>query len=225
MSTTQLDMIVRKAEKILAQTWKSVYEDKHAELIQMFKDYGDRAYGVWMQDFMNLVVEPFHQEGLQVKANFNRHNSVENWGPPEERERCAWYLVHDEEGTPIGTLVLQVYHSHSSFFVPRAPQIFALQETDREDILSALSKSATRVRWDRKEDCTPLPAHTSSSATQWEYATDVSLGDCLVGTELEHSSWSLDEALSHWGRYGWELVSLMATGGKTIAYFKRPCLA
>ncbi|CAN7657044.1 DUF6022 family protein [Paenibacillus sp. LjRoot153] len=220
MTNTQIDHLFRKAEKQLSDTWKSVLESKQTELIQMFNTYGDRAYGVWIQDFMALVIEPFQQEGYQVKAGFNRHNSVENWGPPEERERCAWYFIHNHEGAPIGTLVLQIYHSHRSFFVPRAPQLLFLQVTEREDILTALSQSTTRVRWDRKEERT----HTleAQSITQWEYATDVSLADCLGRSESEHSSWSLDEALSHWGRYGWELVSVTPVDRKMIAYFKRP---
>lgn len=222
MTNTPLDTIVRKAEIILASAWKSVYEDKLAELTHMFNEYGDRAYGVWIQDFMTQVLEPFHQEGLLVKAGFNRHNSVENWGPPEERERCAWYPIQDTDGNPAGTLVLQIYHSHRSFFVPRAPQLFILQVTDRESILNALSSATTRVRWDRKVERTPVSSQETPAVKQWEYATDISLGDCLHGTQSEHSSWSLDEALSHWGRYGWELVSVTTVGEKTIAYFRRP---
>lgn len=218
MTSNLIDPIFRKAESQLSESWKSVYENKQTELIAMFNQYGDRAYGVWIQDFMAHVIEPFQQEGYQMKAGFNRHNSVENWGPPEERERCAWYLIHDHEGKPVGTLVLQVYHSHRSFFVPRAPQLLLLQVTEREDILSALSQATTRVRWDRPG----VRNFSQNQTTQWEYATDVSLADCLGATASEHSNWSLDEALSHWGRYGWELITVAPADGKMIAYFKRP---
>ncbi|KRE70004.1 DUF6022 family protein [Paenibacillus sp. Soil750] len=220
MTNNQIDLLFRKAENRLSDTWKSVYENKQTELISMFNEYGDRAYSVWIQDFMAHVVEPFQQEGYQIKAGFNRHNSIENWGPPEERERCAWYLIHDHVGTPIGTLVLQIYHSHRSFFVPRAPQLLFLQVTEKIDILSALSQATTRVRWDRKE--VRNLSQEPHQITQWEYATDVSLADCLGKSESEHSSWSLDEALSHWGRYSWELITVAQADGKMIAYFKRP---
>jgi hypothetical protein len=104
--------------------------------------------------------------------------------------------------------------------VPRAPQLLFLQVTEREDILSALSQATTRVRWDRKE--VRNPSQDTHQITQWEYATDVSLADCLGRSESEHSSWSLDEALSHWGRYGWELITVTPMDSKLIAYFKRP---
>ncbi|WP_426455255.1 hypothetical protein ACP26L_16570 [Paenibacillus sp. S-38] len=50
----------------------------------------------------------------------------------------------------------------------------------------------------------------------------MSLGDCLNGTDGNNGSWALDEALSHWGRYGWELVSVVPSEGRIIACFKRP---
>lgn len=222
MEKAIIHTLVRQIEEIFSNSWRAVYEDKREQLAQMFAEYGDRAYGVCIQEFMIPVLEQLRAEGYTIKAGFNRKDSVENWGPPEERERCVWYVLHDVNGAPIGTMVLQIYHSHKAFHFPRAPRLFALEAVDRETITAALSQASTRVRWDRTEERLPLPAELQTGGEQWEYATDVALGDCLQDREMEHGAWALDEALSHWGRYGWELVSVMPSHGNIIALFKRP---
>ncbi|WP_028548023.1 DUF6022 family protein [Paenibacillus sp. UNC451MF] len=221
MDKALIHTVVRNVEAVFSNSWRMVYQEKKEQLTQMFEQYGDRAYGVCIQEFMIPVVEQLRADGYSVKAGFNRKDSMENWGPPEERERCVWYVLHDDKGIPIGTMVLQIYHSHRTFHFPRAPRLFSVEVTDREQIISALSQATTRVRWDRVEERLPLSAEFQTAGDSWEYATDVALGDCLHGGETEHSGWTMDEALSHWGRYGWELVNVMPADGKVIAFFKR----
>jgi hypothetical protein len=172
------------------------------------------------------VFEQLKADGFIVKAGFHRHDSVENWGPPEERERCVWYIVHDGDGTPLGTMILQVYPSHRTFHFPRAPRLLALDAVDREAILAALANASTRVRRDLKDERLPAPDRAPASGTRWEYATDVALADSLHAAEGgQFSNWLPDEALSHWGRYGWELVSVtpLPAGNRVVAFFKRAC--
>lgn len=224
MTEMTIEAIVRKASKIMDSSWRAEYEERREELERMFAEFGDRAYGAWIQRFMVPVFAHLAEEGYQAKAGFNRSDSVENWGPPEERERCAWYVIKGSDGEPVGSMILQVYHSHRSFRLPRAPRLFALPETDKEAIVAALSRAGTRVRWDRKEERLAEPVESGIEAPRWEYATDVSLGDCLrPEDDAQLHSWSLDEMLSHWGRYGWELVNVVSrSDGRTIAFFKRP---
>ncbi|WP_282936864.1 DUF6022 family protein [Paenibacillus sp. RC67] len=221
MEKALIHAIVRNVENTFSNSWRKVYEDKKEQLTQMFEEYGDRAYGVCIQEFMIPVLEQLRADGYSAKAGFNRKDSVENWGPPEERERCVWYVLYDDNGTSVGTMVLQVYHSHRTFHFPRAPRLFPLEVTEREPIIETLSKATTRVRWDLKVERLTPPFELQAGGEMWEYATDVALGDCLQGGEMEHSGWTLDEALSHWGRYGWELVSVMPADGRIVAFFKR----
>ncbi|EFM12591.1 hypothetical protein PaecuDRAFT_0102 [Paenibacillus curdlanolyticus YK9] len=220
--------IVRAAQQALSTAWREVYEEQRAEWEEMFKQWGDRAYGVWIQRFMPPIVEQLALQGWMIKGGFNRRDSIENWGPPEERERCAWYVIASEEGEPLGTLILQIYHSHRSFRLPRAPRFLALDVTEREEIIAALANAATRERWDMPEERlseTEL-AGQGKDVPRWEYATDVAISDCLqLGDDGQVSSWTLDAALAHWGRYGWELVSVLPSGTRTVAFFKRPAPA
>ncbi len=223
MQTTTIESIARTAGDILSQAWKAVYDEEKEELTEMFKKFGDRAYGAWIQQFMAPVAEHLAADGFIIRSGFNLKDSIENWGPPEERERCVWYVVKTAEGEELGTLVLQVYHSHRSFFMPRAPRLLALEVTDREAVIAALSDASTRIRWDLKEERMPQPQLQSFPSQRFEYATDTSIGDGLnPAADGQLYSWNLDDALGHWGRYGWELVSVVPAGGKVIAYFKRP---
>lgn len=225
MTAQPTDALVRALNRILADSWKEVWTQQQHELAEMFEKFGDRAYGAWIQKFMAPVFERIAEEGYQIKAGFNRRDSLENWGPPEERERCAWYVMKNAEGHPLCTLVLQVYHSHAAFHIPRPPRLIALDVTDRPDIIRALSQASVRVRWDLPQERLPDAPHSGRPPQRWEYATDISIGDCTTPDEEgQLSSWLLDESLAHWGRYGWELVDVSTAQGKMIAFFKRPAL-
>ncbi|CAI6083083.1 DUF6022 family protein [Cohnella sp. JJ-181] len=217
--------LLQSINQILAVSWRGIWSQEERELRRIFNEFGDRAYGAWIVKFMAPVFERLTEEGYQVNGGFNLRDSMENWGPPEERERCAWYVVKDQEGLPISTLVLQVYHSHAAFHIPRAPRLFALEVTKRSDIIRALSHASNRVRWDLPAERLPAAPSTGAHAIRWEYATDVSVGDCLApNDEGLLSNWLVDEQLGHWGRHGWELINAVPTEGKIIAFFKRPVL-
>ncbi|MGO4272259.1 DUF6022 family protein [Paenibacillus sp. TAF58] len=225
MQMTTIESIARTAGDILSPAWKAVYDEEKDELTEMFKKFGDRAYGSLIQHFMAPVAERLAADGFIIKGGFNLKDSIENWGPPEERERCVWYVVKTTDGEELGTLVLQVYHSHRSFFMPRAPRLLALEVTDRAAIIAALSDASTRIRWDLREERMPQTQLQSLPSPQYEYATDTSIGDGLKpAADGQLYSWNLDDALSHWGRYGWELVIVVPAGDKVIAYFKRPLI-
>jgi len=223
MTEHQMESPVRELNRILADSWKEVWTQQEEELTKMFEQFGDRAYGAWIQKFMAPIFNRITEEGYQTKAGFNIRNSIENWGPPEERERCAWYVLNNQEGQPLCTLVLQIYHSHAAFHIPRPPRLLALEVTERSDIVQALSQASVRVRWDLPQERLPAAPQSGTPTLRWEYATDVSIRDCTMPNEEGLlSNWLLDESLSHWGRYGWELITVSAVEGRMIAFFKRP---
>ncbi|MBW5446238.1 hypothetical protein GE107_09220 [Cohnella sp. CFH 77786] len=223
MTPSLIASLVRSVDPILNASWRTVLEDKKDELAEMFEKFGDRAYGVWIHHFMTPVIEHLTAEGYLVKGGFNRANSVESWGPPEERERCAWYVVRHGDGTPLGTMILQVYHSHKSFRLPRAPRLLPMEAVDRDAILEALSRAATRVRWDLPEERLPGPDDPKAAGIRWEYASDIAIADALhPADDGQRYSWTLDQVLADWGRYGWELVSVVPRGNDVVAFFKRP---
>ena len=57
--------------------------------------------------------------------------------------------------------------------------MLALEVTDREAVIAALSDASTRIRWDLKEERMPQPQLQSFPSQRFEYATDTSIGDGL----------------------------------------------
>jgi hypothetical protein len=180
-----------------------------------------------------------------------RTASVEYWGPPEERERCLYCSIlksdrtngetfgqpstlHDvshpttsipikSSGNALGTLVLQVFHDHTQFRVPSSPGIFALEETESEAIIEALSHASVRLRGRQQQG--EAPQHKWAirhSQPRWEYSVEVGLADCIDERRIEISESMLDSTLAVWGHNGWELVTVVPHGERMIAFFKRP---
>jgi hypothetical protein len=139
-----IQAIAEFLDHYVAGTWEMVLEVNLEELQSVFAKAGDRAYGVYILRFMNPVFEQLKDSNFLVKEGFNLSESIEQWGSPEQRERCAWYVIKRADGASIGTLVLQVFHSHTQFNVPLAPRIFALEETEKEEIIDAICSAAER---------------------------------------------------------------------------------
>ncbi|MFD0696961.1 DUF6022 family protein [Paenibacillus sp. GCM10027628] len=208
------------ADQCIKQSSLSVLTEHNNELTHLFNEHGDRAYGVYIQKFMAPFFKQLSDYGLITRPGFNLADSVENWGPPEERERCAWYVIKKPDETLLGTLILQVYHSHVKFNIPKAPRAFALEETEREAILNALSNTMVRIHQDPKDtlpDVVPDDYYQ-----QWEYHYESGLGDILKNNSGRTLGLLIDNSLSCWGRHGWELVSFVPQNEQLLAFFKRP---
>ncbi|MCD9024715.1 DUF6022 family protein [Cohnella silvisoli] len=213
--------LVKFMNQQLSEIWENVLQENKAELTQMFAEYGDRAYGAYIHKFMAPIGEQINETGYAMRSGFNLSDSFENWGPPEERERCAWYVIKNKDGDPLGTAVLQIYHSHTRFDIPQAPHFFALEETEREAIMNALSFAATRIHG----NISSYQAVASDELIEkWEYGTDTGLGDYLKTYSGQTRYGYIDHVLSAWGRNGWELVSITPHNDLLVGFFKRPLI-
>lgn len=197
-----------------------ILQESKVELDEAFEKIGEPSYGLFMQKVLSPIYGQLSEAGLSLKPGFIVPNSLEHWGPPEEWERCRWCVVRQSDGTPIGTLVLRVFHSHVKFDIPMAPATFFLEETGTDAIIAAIANSVIRLKGrlggilyqDRESD-----SHTQS----WEYSVETGLSDYLDATsEVEVTT--LDYALSRWGKKGWELTSIIPHDNRLIAFFKRP---
>jgi hypothetical protein len=48
--------------------------------------------------------------------------------------------VSDRDGTPQGALVYRLFHDHTRFRIPRAPEVLALRETEPGTIRSVIER-------------------------------------------------------------------------------------
>ncbi len=204
--------------------WSLVLQENQEELPRMFDKAGEYAYSVYSHALYGPLQEQLKRASFVSNPEFPGHlsSSIEYWGPPEERERCLWSTFSTAQGVQLGTIVTQLFHDHTGFRIPHHPGVFALEETEPAAIIAALSDASIRLKgWDRK-DLEVQKQHVTSQGPAWEYSVEVGLADCLDNQRIEISGSQLDGSLALWGRYGWELVTVMPYQQRILAFFKRP---
>jgi hypothetical protein len=209
----------------IQEHWQLILQENQQELHQLFEKAGEAAYGVYGRKLLGPVFEQLPHIGFVLeseKPGLPPSNSLEYWGPPEERERCHWYVVKRADGTDVGTIVTRGFHDHTHFRIPRAHEVFALAETERCAILTALSQAS--VRLDSKRDGSSFSQRTPDGHTllRWEYSLEVGLADGIDSDHPEVTEGALDASLALWGRYGWELTTVVPHQERLLAFFKRP---
>ncbi|RMB00458.1 hypothetical protein ATH33_2017 [Thermoactinomyces vulgaris] len=208
--------IAKYFNHVIQEQWEVILKEYREEWNRKFYEIGEQVYGLYLGKVLNPVFRELWEAGFVTKPGFILPNSIEHWGPPEERERCMWCVVKDQNGTPLGSLVLRVFHSHVRFNVPHAPDVFSLEETEREAIQNAICNASVRLNqkyrgvWQEQKN------------DGWEYSVETGLGDYLNAGRGEVEVSYLDHALASWGRNGWELVSVVPHGNRLLAFFKRP---
>lgn len=213
--------------QFLREQWLSMAQAHQEELEQTFDKAGEYAYGVFFRMLCQPLQEQLAQVGFLCEPTYPgdfRSASIECWGPPEERERCLWCIVKTAEGTPLGTIVTQMFHDHTEFRIPHAPGVFALEETEHEAIVESLSHASVRLKGRERGERAAEPQASMVRRAQpaWEYSIEIGLADSIDSQHIEISEGLLDGALALWGRYGWELVTVVPHQQRMIAFFKRP---
>ncbi|MBH8584184.1 MULTISPECIES: DUF6022 family protein [Thermoactinomyces] len=137
--------IAKYFNHVIQEQWEVILKEYREEWNRKFYEIGEQVYGLYLGKVLNPVFRELSEAGFVTKPGFILPNSIEHWGPPEERERCMWCVVKDQNGTPLGTLVLRVFHSHVRFNVPHAPDVFSLEETEREAIQNAICNASVRL--------------------------------------------------------------------------------
>lgn len=200
--------------------WEAVLRENLPELLELFETAGEAAYGVYGQKLLGPPFEEIGRAGFSLEGISGNPptSSVENWGPPEERERCIWYRVKEAGGKPMGTVVHRYFHDHTRFSIPRAPGILALRETEEQAIRAALSRASVRVGPSEMAGTFTQSVHAGSG---WEYSIETGLSDCFDADHPERTDALLNHSLALWGRHGWDLTTVAAHEGRLLACFKR----
>lgn len=135
--------IARSIEQHVAENWQMVLQTQHAKLIDAYNRAGDMAYGT----YLNLLFRPVHKElkaaGLRPWPQLpGKFDISREWGTAAEtnQQRWMWSTIKRSTGEPVGTIVIAVFHDHTQFRVPRAPQVIALTETGKQAVIEALSQ-------------------------------------------------------------------------------------
>ena len=131
-------------QQYIQEQWQPVLQQAQEDLLRLYDKAGEgAAYGTYAHRLFQPVQEQLKRAGFRSSPNFpgTLPTSLE-WGPLEERERWMWSVVRPGQGAPFGTIVIRLVHDHTQFRLPHPPGVLALEETDTNAIVQAVSQAA-----------------------------------------------------------------------------------
>lgn len=123
-------------QEFIDSSWQDVWVQNEKELQSHFEKGGDTAYGLYFSKLFQPIAMQLKEAGLGsspvLPGSFPQ--SVEKWGPLEDRERRFWSVISQINDSALGTIVTRIFHDHTRLRIPRPPQLITLKETDTERI-------------------------------------------------------------------------------------------
>ncbi|GGG65880.1 DUF6022 family protein [Paenibacillus radicis (ex Gao et al. 2016)] len=146
-----IEEISEVANRYIESEWRSLYESMHEQLTAAFAEIEDAAYGLYLDQLMPFVFEQLEDAGFSTMEKLNENdfvigkrlifrNSLEKWGTEDNRSRIFWNIIYDKQGSPIGTILTEIPHSHLKFDIPSAPVIYSLRESVKEQVLQGIRR-------------------------------------------------------------------------------------
>jgi hypothetical protein len=131
-------------QQCIQEQWQPVLQQGKEELLRLYNKAGEgAAYGTYAHRLFQPLQEQLKRAGFRSSPGFpGTLSTSREWGPPQERERWMWSVVRYGQVAPFGTLVIRLVHDHTQFRLPHPPGILALEETDTNAIVQAVSQAA-----------------------------------------------------------------------------------
>ncbi|WEG17339.1 DUF6022 family protein [Alkalihalophilus pseudofirmus] len=155
MTLLSQNMSITEIEKTLNEeveaNWERILEDNHVEFETLFPEYEDATYGMYAEKLLGPIWRQVEDSGFysaaEVKADdfviagfllFRQSLEKEQWGTPANEKRVFWLTIKNSQHKEIGTLLMEMSHSHVRFSIPAPPKFFALQTTNGREIRSQI---------------------------------------------------------------------------------------
>jgi len=146
-----IEEISEVANSYIQSEWRAVYESMHEQLTSAFVEIEDAAYGLYLDQLLPFIFEHLEGTGFRTMEKLEENdfviakrlifrNSIEQWGTEDKRSRIFWNVIYDNHGSPIGTLLTEIPHSHLKFDIPSAPVIYSLRENIKELIVKGIRR-------------------------------------------------------------------------------------
>jgi Family of unknown function (DUF6022) len=215
--------IVSYLQSYIEEHYQRTLDENQEQFLRIFTQVGEPAYGAFGRALFQPVAEILSQCGITCTNGLpgKLQTSIERWGPPEDRERCLWSTLCDSDGATMGTIVTRLFHDHTQFRLPRPPHVFALDETDPSNIDTVLSHASLRIPGGEEYRGAFLQGTNGPMEEGWEFSVEIGLADGIERGRTELTEGLLDHTLALWGRYGWDLVTVVPHQGELFAFFKR----
>lgn len=111
-------------------------------LIAFVRD-GDMAYGALNTDLFQparkLLTELGRKADPRLPGDFQESRE---WGNADEtqQQRWMWSMIWDAEGQAVGAIAIGSHHDHSSFTLPRSPEVMGTSATSWEGATQELGE-------------------------------------------------------------------------------------
>ncbi len=142
-----IETLTSYIRQYIDEQWHHVLQKSQEEFQRIYDKAGEPAYGTYAQRLFRPIREQLTRAGFLSEPGFPGTLSTSlEWGPLEERERWMWCVVRPAQGTPIGTIVIRLVHDHTRFRIPHPPGVLAVEETDADAIVQAVSRAAGHLK-------------------------------------------------------------------------------
>ncbi len=131
--------------------WQEVLNRNISELEQLFPEYEDATYGMYLDKLIPPIWKLIEDNGFRstedtkeddfvIAGCLHFRNSIEKakWGKPHHEKRVFWIVVENQHKAIIGTLLFELSHSHLEFNLPAQPKFLSLNEIKREEIINTI---------------------------------------------------------------------------------------
>ncbi|MFF2888632.1 DUF6022 family protein [Paenibacillus sp. NPDC057967] len=129
--------------------WQDILTQQADKLQRAYEEAGDMAYGTYLNLLLNHVHKEMKENGLRAEPRLPGEFDISReWGNEDEsdQQRWMWSTIYDKDGMPLGTIVVQVYHDHTQFRLPRRPGVLVLTEGTKEEVVQALSERSASFK-------------------------------------------------------------------------------
>jgi hypothetical protein len=148
-----IETLTSYIKQYIDEQWQHVLQQNQEEFQRIYDKAGEGAYGTYAQRLFRPIREQLTRAGFLSEPGFPGTLSTSlEWGPLEERERWMWCLVRPAQGAPVGTIVIRLVHDHTQFRLPQPPGVLALEETDADAIVQAVSDAAGHLKSEGKRE-------------------------------------------------------------------------
>ena len=140
---SSIELIAEQTRLHIDKNWEFVLSEYSARLLKAYEEIGDGAYGLYLDYLFKPVYKQLKKSGFSVLPKLPGNlNISREWGNADEtdQQRWMWSVIRFPDGSDCGTIVVEVYHDHTQFRLPKPPAIRFLTFTKREDITAELSR-------------------------------------------------------------------------------------
>lgn len=138
-----IESIADQVRLHIDDNWEFVFNQHLLKLSKAYQEIGDGAYGLYLDLLFKPIYKQLKNCDFKVLPKLPGNlNISREWGNTDQtdQQRWMWSVLNYADGSDCGTIVVEVFHDHTQFRLPRKPAIHSLTVTERQAIIAELSR-------------------------------------------------------------------------------------